>query len=229
MPSLVVFSPSGQLVTQEVREAELPQFVRGTYQPVLDRYIVGIADYVEKWTSESKNAVQKGIMNPDLWISLNQRLRPYSNTLNVIDDNAVKNPNQQSTISSLRSGIRTVNIQTMPEAQVSWWDRLFGTSADIASYVLGLDALNKVSTGVKNFYASEKQDIATKVADRAFDDAKIYLQTDAAKKILADAAASAGKGAADDPGVKKLVTVLTVGSAVVLGSLAVWLLVRSRK
>ncbi len=198
-----------------------------------------IADYVEKWTSESKSAVKNGLMHFDLWTSLNQRLRPYSNTLNAINSNAARSFKQQDQIDSLRTGIKNVSVQTIPEQTVSWWDRFTGASEGAALVLLTpLDKLSKAAIAIKD-------GIVLQAADRISANTEAYLETDAGKKLVSEAAARAGMSVAEytatpegrkllqdtvsDTGVKKLVTVLTVGSAVVLGSLAIWLLMRSRK
>lgn len=235
MPSLVVFSSSGQLVTQEVREAELPQFVSRVYQPKLDSYIAAIADYISRWAASSINMVEAGKMTYDLWRAANVAISPYSNTLNAINSNATRSFSQQDQIDRLRTGIKNTSTQTIPNVDPSWWQRLTGASA--SALLVPLNALKDAAVRVKN-------SIVDRASTTAINVALNYTQTETGKKLVADAAARAGMSATEylatpegrkliqsavgDTGIKKLVTVLTVGSAVVLGSLAIWLLTRKR-
>jgi len=246
MIPLVKFSPSGQLVTQEVSEADLLQVVHSVYQPSLDSYIVGIAGYVENWADESKNAVKNRLMNYDLWIALKNRLQPYANTLNAINSYAARSFKQQDAIDRLRADIKNVSAQSIPEQSASVWDMLGiskSTPVDIA--LAPLEALRSTAAAIKNGFSSLGGKVIDRASATATKVALAYAQTGAGKKLISDAASQAGMSAADylttpegkkliqdalgDTGVKKLVKVLTVGSVVALGSLAIWLLTRSRK
>ena len=224
MAALVKFLPSGQLVTQEVSEAGLSQAVRSVYQPSLDSYIIGIASYVGNWADESKNAVKNRLMNYDLWVALKNK--------------------QQDAIDRLRSDIKNVSVQSIPEQSASVWDILSkSTPTDIL--LAPLNALQSTAVSIKSGFLSLGGKIVDRASTTATKVALDYAQTDAGKKLVSDAAAQAGMSAADylttpegkklvqdaigDTGVKKLVKVLTIGSAIALGSLAIWLLTRSRK
>ena len=202
MISLVQFV-DGKLAKVTAKDSDLVRAVTTVYQPGLDKYLLAIADYISAWAASSINMVEAGKMDFDRWVAAKDAISPYSTTLNVINSNAVKSSKQQDIISNLRTSIKNTRMQTIPNVDPSWWEQLTGASA--SALLAPLNALKSVAVSVKNFYESEKKDIANMVADRS------------AKDIL------------DDPSVKRLITILTYGSVIVAGSLAIWLLTKSRK
>ena len=183
-------------------------------------------------------------MNYDLWVALKNKLQPYVNTLNAINSYAARSLKQQDAIDRLRSDIKNVSVQSIPEQSASVWDILSkSTPTDIL--LAPLNALQSTAVSIKSGFLSLGGKIVDRASTTATKVALDYAQTDAGKKLVSDAAAQAGMSAADylttpegkklvqdaigDTGVKKLVKVLTIGSAIALGSLAIWLLTRSRK